>query len=681
VEARSGFNYVPHTGLPQLTSATLRSTIGGKSVFASDDEQRAEVLKQATAFLSTLDDLVVDGTPYKVLYFQSDADHLYDPSRPTLVDRQLTKFHNDQPPTTATTLNRPLGAVLELPEALWRPFDCHADSFSEYSHNCVVQMLHKSIITRTQTGRGDMGGVRVNAQLPMLSLDSIHAEMDICFTECGYTEGLYPFSDAGWREEGIPSRMVVHFCERQTASGDPTACTIFHNGLKLYENVPNKPVHQVVFSAQGAHCFFYKGQAVRAVDLHSPTTSAYACTKVRESFEAEYGSPFNEWRPYSVLKDLASGGFADLKRPKRCSIRDEVKVRRESLYFYTKDDDLEAIYLELKAIQCGLIGSDYSFGIERSYAGDAEQIAGLSITARGLPKLVIRAVPLCADDLVVIAKQVGFVYKGSSLAKFGDDLRVHCFKRTDLSEADKQAILKNQEYKCAVCNAEDVLEFDHIVPLSAGATSDFDNMQALCTACHRTKTEAERRTYGSAWSSRLSRDVVEGLVNAPPPRQLVWGDGGEGYELDVVQCRTFALQKAERLHIADVLDAFEAWADWMPWDTVDFIFIDAGPCSDQPMWFCAYAGPRWYSRTMVQWILESGVQGASGVITTRDFGAVFRASRSITGDELERVFDRMRVAIEAGLQETGNFERPYADKLPKLCLLSMLGRWNTKGDE
>ena len=271
------------------------------------------------------------------------------------------------------------------------------------------------------------------------------------------------------------------------------------------------------------------------------------------------------------------------------------------------------------------------------------------------------------------------MYKGSSLAKFGDDLRIHCFKRTHISDSDKQTILKNQGHKCAICHDLDHnMEYDHIVPVSAGSTSNFDNLQALCVACHRTKTEEERHAYGSAWSSRPSRDVLEGLVNAPAPRQLVWGDGNQGWELDVVQCRTFALQKAERSPIADVLDTFEVWEDWMPWDTVDFIFVDAGACSDQPQWYCAYGGPRWYSRTMVQWILEQGVQSADGVITPDHFGAVFRASLSITGKELELVFDRMRAAIEAGLQDTRNYARPYAHSLPKLCLLSMLGRWNTK---
>ena len=105
--------------------------------------------------------------------------------------------------------------------------------------------------------------------------------------------GEYPFSEGGWREEGIPSKMVIRFCERQTESYDrPTACTVFHNGRKLYEHVPENPAHQVVFSAQGARCYFYKGcsPAARAQDLYSPPSiTLYACTKVRETFESSMG--------------------------------------------------------------------------------------------------------------------------------------------------------------------------------------------------------------------------------------------------------------------------------------------------------------------------------------------------------------------------------------------------------
>jgi len=190
--------------------------------------------------------------------------------------------------------------------------------------------------------------------------------------------------------------------------------------------------------------------------------------------------------------------------------------------------------------------------------------------------------------------------------------------------------------------------------------------------------EEERHIYGSAWSSRLSRDLIEGLANAPAPRQQVWGDGESGYELDVVQSRPYALQKAARLPITDVLDRLEVWDESMEWDKIDFIFVDAGPCSDQRRHYTAYGGPQWLARDMVQFLLHHEIESQSGVITKSDFSACLRASRSISGVEVEKVFDRMREAVELGLQTTGNYDRDYAAKLPKMVILSMLGRWNIK---
>lgn len=44
---------------------------------------------------------------------------------------------------------------------------------------------------------------------------------------------------------------------------------------------------------------------------------------------------------------------------------------------------------------------------------------------------------------------------------------------------------------CRVCGAP-ATQVDHIVPLYMGGTSDRDNLQALCQACHLAKTTAER---------------------------------------------------------------------------------------------------------------------------------------------------------------------------------------------
>ena len=219
--------------------------------------------------------------------------------------------------------------------------------------------------------------------------------------------------------------MTIRFCERQTEQHDrPTACSIFHKGHKIYEHRPENPIHFVTFAAQGEHCYFYRmgAQAVRATTVRDPPISVrYACAKVRETFEPEHGRPFTEWEPFWKLQPLEAEGFRELRRPERHHETDEVRTRRETVYFYTKGDDLEEIYEELLAHQKELHGSEYCFALRRSYGNDAEKIAGLRINARELPSISIRAVPLCADDLVTIARLAGMTYRGNSLAKFEDE--------------------------------------------------------------------------------------------------------------------------------------------------------------------------------------------------------------------------------------------------------------------
>ena len=47
--------------------------------------------------------------------------------------------------------------------------------------------------------------------------------------------------------------------------------------------------------------------------------------------------------------------------------------------------------------------------------------------------------------------------------------------------------------RCERCGAAAKLEVDHVVPVSEGGDGSLENAQALCHACHTTKTASERR--------------------------------------------------------------------------------------------------------------------------------------------------------------------------------------------
>jgi 5-methylcytosine-specific restriction endonuclease McrA len=69
--------------------------------------------------------------------------------------------------------------------------------------------------------------------------------------------------------------------------------------------------------------------------------------------------------------------------------------------------------------------------------------------------------------------------------------------RINRSEPERRKIAERQNWKCAsdTCNLTGNLEaydLDHIVPLWKGGEDTEDNLQALCPACHREKTDMER---------------------------------------------------------------------------------------------------------------------------------------------------------------------------------------------
>lgn len=61
----------------------------------------------------------------------------------------------------------------------------------------------------------------------------------------------------------------------------------------------------------------------------------------------------------------------------------------------------------------------------------------------------------------------------------------------------RELVKKRDEYLCQECLKNGYLvcgsEVDHIIPVSQGGSDSLDNLQLLCTSCHRVKTLKESR--------------------------------------------------------------------------------------------------------------------------------------------------------------------------------------------
>jgi len=59
--------------------------------------------------------------------------------------------------------------------------------------------------------------------------------------------------------------------------------------------------------------------------------------------------------------------------------------------------------------------------------------------------------------------------------------------REPISEAVRLFVWQRDDGKCVKCGAREWLEFDHIIPVTAGGSSTERNVQLLCESCNRSK--------------------------------------------------------------------------------------------------------------------------------------------------------------------------------------------------
>ena len=57
-----------------------------------------------------------------------------------------------------------------------------------------------------------------------------------------------------------------------------------------------------------------------------------------------------------------------------------------------------------------------------------------------------------------------------------------------ISQTVKDRVWNRDQGKCVECGSNEKLEFDHIIPFSKGGSNTYRNIQLLCEACNRSKS-------------------------------------------------------------------------------------------------------------------------------------------------------------------------------------------------
>ncbi len=677
----------------EASGSVIREVVGqirqaqfrGRPLHASREITTEEARQSTLAQLRLRDTVVIEEAAYHILGIDSDVLYLWDENRPLQIDQRRTNFWDDAPPTTEAILGRPLQSWA-LPDGMWRPFDLHPDTFQRWDHGCAVQMLYQSFTKRPSGAQQRRG---VSASSPHLTVAEIQSELDECFVILGYANEVHPFT-RGWREDGVPAAMVLRFCEMQAAKSRPLKCHVFHAGLKIAEYVPDaadRNTPSVSFAVFGEHAYHYMG-AAKVVSAKRGCGAQEACDEftqrsVRKIFEHDW-PPFREWRSETDFATDLEDDFRALGAKRR-----KTEAGRESVVYWTTD--VEAALADALRAQTRLAGTERCFGIHRGYGASPDELTKLTLTTRDNSNIVVRQVgeraladshfplPILLDDLATRLDVPGFVYRGASYAGFGEQLRLALARaRTDVSASARRAVLERQGDACALCGERGALEMDHVRAVADGGGSDADNLQAVCQTCHRERSRSQRlATFACGFYSELSTDVLEAIVDAPKPQQLVFGDGARGcLELDVKLCRRWAIEKADvPLPVACVLDCVVPYRSDGP--RPDLVYLDAGPPDTDAANFAAYQGPRWYTWELARWVLDTGVRARDHAVEELHCVASFTASSHVHPDRLRASYAEMSAAME----------RALADRTLEGNLITREGgeecyqRWSAHADE
>ncbi len=60
-------------------------------------------------------------------------------------------------------------------------------------------------------------------------------------------------------------------------------------------------------------------------------------------------------------------------------------------------------------------------------------------------------------------------------------------RREPIPEELRRQVFRRDRGRCVACGSDELLQFDHVIPVALGGASTADNLQLLCAPCNREK--------------------------------------------------------------------------------------------------------------------------------------------------------------------------------------------------
>jgi 5-methylcytosine-specific restriction endonuclease McrA len=60
-------------------------------------------------------------------------------------------------------------------------------------------------------------------------------------------------------------------------------------------------------------------------------------------------------------------------------------------------------------------------------------------------------------------------------------------RREPIPEAVRREVFRRDGGRCVTCGSDELLQFDHVIPVALGGASTPENLQLLCASCNREK--------------------------------------------------------------------------------------------------------------------------------------------------------------------------------------------------